>query len=342
MIKRVLRATVRTSAFRAFVRAMEALGRPRAGHLHVLTYHRVDDPSASSDLLPQLLSATPEEFDAQMGWLAAARRAVALAAVIDSLDGGPPLPPGAVLITFDDAYEDFSTCAWPILTRHRLPATLFVATAYPDQARPAFWWDRVYRAIRDAAPHQTLAIAGSVLPLSSPSERVGALRAAVRHVKDLPHAEALAEADRICLDLGSAGFPARVLGWEELRRLASQGVAVAPHSRTHPLMNRMPLDDAVLEAVGSRRDIEREVGWAPPCFAYPAGGYSDELPSRLAREGFRIAFTTCRGVNDLRSADPLRLRRINVSRTTSLALLRAQLTAWMRLANRFIPITGSP
>jgi hypothetical protein len=38
-----------------------------------------------------------------------------------------------------------------------------------------------------------------------------------------------------------------------------------------------------------------------------------------------LAVTTVRGGNDLRRADPLRLRRINVGGRTSTALLRAQL-----------------
>ena len=38
-----------------------------------------------------------------------------------------------------------------------------------------------------------------------------------------------------------------------------------------------------------------------------------------------LAFTTLRGVNDMRTADPLRLRRINVGLHTSGAVLRTQL-----------------
>jgi peptidoglycan/xylan/chitin deacetylase (PgdA/CDA1 family) len=45
----------------------------------------------------------------------------------------------------------------------------------------------------------------------------------------------------------------------------------------------------------------------------------------LREEGFDLAFTTLRGVNDMRTADPLRLRRINVGLRTSGAVLRTQL-----------------
>ena len=97
------------------------------------------------------MSCTPEQFERQMAWLGrhrpggrARRRAARRAR------GGAPLPRGAVLVTFDDAYEDFGDEAWPVLRRHGVPVTLFVPTAFPDSGR-RFWWDRLFaRAARRA------------------------------------------------------------------------------------------------------------------------------------------------------------------------------------------------
>jgi peptidoglycan/xylan/chitin deacetylase (PgdA/CDA1 family) len=342
MLKAAIRWAVRTPAFSAFVGLMEAVDKGRDGLLHILTYHRVDDPERCPDLFPGLIGAAPEEFDLQMGLLTRTSRVVSLADVMASLDGGPTLPSKAVLITFDDAYEDFALHAWPILRKHGLSATLFVPTAYPGQPERAFWWDRLHQAIREAPPGRALETRAGRLPLTSRDERARAFRALVRHIKALTHEESLDEVERVCRDLGSSGPRGRVLGWQALRELAAQGVVLAPHSRTHPLMNRMPLDAAVDEAVGSLRDLEREVGPVPPCFAYPGGAFDEDLPPRLARAGFRLALTSCRGVNDFPSADPLRLRRIHVGRTHSPALLRLQLLPGMRITNRFVPISGSP
>lgn len=105
-------------------------------------------------------------------------------------------------------------------------------------------------------------------------------------------------------------------------------------------MQRLPIEAALVEAVGSRDDLEREIGVAPACFAYPGGSFGAGLPARLAAAGFRAAFTTQRGVNDLGTADPLLLRRINVGRSTSPALMRAELLPWMTIVNRLLPVTG--
>jgi peptidoglycan/xylan/chitin deacetylase (PgdA/CDA1 family) len=106
-------------------------------------------------------------------------------------------------------------------------------------------------------------------------------------------------------------------------------------------MNRVSLEEVRAEAVGSLRDLEREIGPVPPIFAYPSGGFNDAVVRVLKREGFALAFTTVRGINDLGAADRLRMRRINIGRRTTLAVLRARLLPWSLYLNRWRPLSGT-
>ena len=72
-------------------------------------------------------------------------RVVSLAGVLEAARRRTPLPARAVLVTFDDAYRDFLDAAWPILEKHRIPATMFVPTAYAAEPERSFWWDRLHR-----------------------------------------------------------------------------------------------------------------------------------------------------------------------------------------------------
>ena len=98
-------------------------GERRPGLLRVLTYHRVAELADRPDLDPRLISTTPAVFDQQMRYLAGHFKVVSLNEVLETLKGGKRLPDRAVLITFDDAYCDFTDYAWPILKRHKLPVT---------------------------------------------------------------------------------------------------------------------------------------------------------------------------------------------------------------------------
>jgi peptidoglycan/xylan/chitin deacetylase (PgdA/CDA1 family) len=134
--------------------------------------------------------------------------------------------------------------------------------------------------------------------------------------------------DRICAGLGCSEPVHRVLGWDDLRKLSRGGVTLAAHTRTHPLLNRIPAERVRDEVVGSLNDLEREIGTAPAVLAYPSGGYDDTALCVLREEGFELALTTDRGIHRLRGGDPLRIPRIPVGLRFNRAAFRAQLLPW--------------
>ena len=97
---------------------------PRRRGLTVLIYHRVGGPGGSVDL-------DPARFDEQMAELAASGRVVPLDQGIDELEAG--IASESVAITFDDGTVDFVEHAVPVLERHRVPATLYLATKFADE-----------------------------------------------------------------------------------------------------------------------------------------------------------------------------------------------------------------
>jgi peptidoglycan/xylan/chitin deacetylase (PgdA/CDA1 family) len=319
-------AVAASPLFGGVVRALEAVDRDRPDILPVLTYHRVAEPD--DDHYPGLISASPEAFARQVDELGRRFSFVGLEAILARAAGGPAVPPRALLISFDDAYRDFATWAWPVLRRRGVPVVLFVPTAFPDRTL-AFWWDRLYAALIRTERTDPLDTGSGSLPVATRAERLATFRVLRSRLKALAHPVAMAEVDELIAGLGGQPAKSSVLGWDELRRLSAEGVTLAPHSRTHPLLERVDpieLDD---EIDGSRTDLVREIGSAPAAFAYPGGSHSDAVVERVAALGMRAAFTTIRGVNDLRRADWHHLRRINVGGRSSPALIRAQALGWL-------------
>src|SRR3990170_763754 len=99
--------------------------------LRVLMYHKVNDLWPNPTTIPTAI------FEEQMALLGALGYVpVSLDAVRDHYVAGTPLPPRAVLITFDDGYRDNLENALPVLRRHGYPAVLFVPIGFLDGDRP--------------------------------------------------------------------------------------------------------------------------------------------------------------------------------------------------------------
>lgn len=295
--------------------------------LRVLTYHRVGLPGDTPSLDPSLISATPLVFARQMEHLANRYHVVSMEEALNAAQKGTRLPKRAVLLTFDDAYRDFGEIAWPILRQYRLPATLFVPTAYPDQPEHCFWWDRLHQAVTCTSQIQLGETPLGSLPLGTWDQRRRAVWMLQDYVKTIPHAEAMALIDRTCASLAPKTVPrARVLGWHELRQLAQQGVTLGGHTRTHPLLPRLPLHQVREEVKGCLQDLEREVGNTLPVLSYPNGSHDEMVRAILKEEGVLLAFGGQDGENRLGPpAELLQLRRTNITLRTSLPIFRLRL-----------------
>jgi peptidoglycan/xylan/chitin deacetylase (PgdA/CDA1 family) len=337
--KAALDVLSRSAAFAALVAVADRTARLEpAGWLRVLAYHRIDDPRRRPDLYPGLVSATPTEFEMQMRLLARRFRVVSLPEVLQALRRGTTIPPRAVLITFDDAYADFARYAWPILKQHGMPATLFVPTAFPG-GNAAFWWDRLYGALPRATDRDCETPLGR-LPCAKPAQRLVAFRRLRDYAKSLSHHDAMAVVERVIASLAggtrsgetNACRAPAVLNWSELRALAQDGVTLAPHTRTHPLLTRVSAAEARAEVVGSFWDLRREVGQVAAVFAYPNGACDSGLARMLAGEGFELAFALGGG-HDLRTDDRWRVQRIPVGPRTNTALMLARLL-WVSRSRR--------
>ena len=260
-----------------------------------------------------------------MDFLASRYRPVSLTELLAARRGERLLPLRSVLVTFDDGYRDFAEHAWPILRRLGIPAVLFVPTAYPGDPGRAFWWDRLYGAVSSTIA-ETIETPYGELQLASSAERIDTYRRLRGRVKSLPHAEGMTLVDEICETLGAPSMRSDVLGWPELRRLESEGVDLAPHSRTHPLLDKVPVETARSRDRRIARGSRARGREAVTRFRLP--GRRREPRGRRAfskRRGSSSRSRRERGTNDIRTADWLRLRRINVGRASAVPLVRAQL-----------------
>jgi len=122
--------------------------RPCVAGVVILLYHRVGGRSALE------IDLDAARFEEQVAAIAESGRVVPLAIALAQLAALPGDQPAdsSIVVTFDDGTADFAEIAVPILERHRVPATLYLATGFvdgefpvPSGGRPVSW-----SALRDS------------------------------------------------------------------------------------------------------------------------------------------------------------------------------------------------
>lgn len=115
------------SATKATAAAVDT-ARPPATGITILIYHRIGSGTGGQ------MDIHVGEFDRQIEWLRSTQRVLTLDRAVEELRGVEPVQPG-VVVTFDDGTVDWVDRALPVLDRHGVPATFYVATDFVEQRR---------------------------------------------------------------------------------------------------------------------------------------------------------------------------------------------------------------
>ena len=112
--------------------------RRRTAGLEVLCYHKIGTPPPGSKL--KELWVSPEKFRAQVKYLLGkGYQTLLFSDLLKIRRGETPLPAKAVLITFDDGYENNYLHAWPILRELGAKGNIFVVFSTIGKAN--LWHD---------------------------------------------------------------------------------------------------------------------------------------------------------------------------------------------------------
>lgn len=205
--------------------------------------------------------------------------------------------------TFDDGYRDNRDHALPVLKRHGVPFTVYVATDFAD-GTGFLWWLVLERVIaRRQFISVVLADRRETFRCTSDREKTAAFERIYWHLRSIPEAEARAIVAHLAEETGIDPLgPCRELAmtWREIAELAAEPlVTIGAHTISHMALGKLPAHMAHAEIAGSVRRIERELG--RPCrhFCYPygdAGSAGDREFEMTARLGMETAVTTRKGL----------------------------------------------
>lgn len=114
----------------------------------VLMYHHIAESEAGEEV-----TITPERFRKHLQTLKDNYyQVISIEDYVRFVKEDKPVPPNAVVITFDDGYESFYTYAYPLLKQYHYTATNFVIVHYIDSHYPSLpflTWNQLVQMKKD-------------------------------------------------------------------------------------------------------------------------------------------------------------------------------------------------
>ncbi|MFW6253359.1 MAG: polysaccharide deacetylase family protein [Chitinivibrionales bacterium] len=277
----------------------------------ILYYHRIlpkSDPYAIDAI-------RVTDFDQQMSMLSGAFNLMTINQLNLALERGI-IPPKTACVTFDDGYLDNLLYAAPILKKHHVPATIFLATDFIGTGK-TLWPDRIISTVRHTHC-STLSeyFFGIRLPLDSQQTRLAAIKMLLEWFKQFSPERREEHIQHLQSLLGVPPKRERrlMLNWDEVRYMQKAGIEFGSHTVSHPILSHLTDEQIDQEVADSKREIETQIDTPVESFAYPNGrlcDFDERVIGALKNHGYKSAVTTCDSANDA-TVDPFVLSRESV------------------------------
>ena len=245
-------------------------------------------------------------------------------------------------VTFDDGYTDNVEHAYPVLRRHNVPWTVYIAPGLVN-GDTHLWWEIAEQAVAKC-DHISIETPLGLLSMScsNAGEKISAFNQIQHHImNDLPEAAVAGFARDMAAFAGmdpDAHNRSELMDWDQIREIARDPLCtIGTHTLHHYHLAR--LDDAALKREFSlaMAAIEAETGLRPKHVAYPYG-YKQAVGRReteLAQTlGYATGVTTRHGMLFAEHHETMTaLPRISVNgkhqNVGDVKLMLSGLTSWL-------------
>lgn len=308
--------------------------------IRIVVYHRIME---NFDPLHfpydhELVDATTDEFDRELAHFKRDYNIVTFGDVIRMLDDGVPLPERALLITFDDGYQDNYLHAFPLLREHKVPATMLLAASFVG-GDSTFWYDRLAFILRNL-DQDSVSFGGGKHDFrltTDPARRMKVFKVIMEYLACVEDAERLQILEEINAKYGyvydrqgeEVRALSRPLNWQQVAEMSREGVEMGSHTMTHPFLSRVDRQQLLDEMTGSKALIEQHTGSPVRVIAYPNGqsrDFNDEVKQAAREAGYSIGLSYVDGVNPLDELDRFALKRLHVSPRHDFSMFRMALS----------------
>jgi peptidoglycan/xylan/chitin deacetylase (PgdA/CDA1 family) len=206
-------------------------------------------------------------------------------------------------LTFDGGYKDVMTSAYPILSRHGVPFTIYVPTAFPDGIGEAWWLALEQVIARESGVSLMVGRQERHFKIAGISEKYQLYDFLSQWMRSLEPLELSAVIKDLCtrysVDLAALSHEAS-LNWNDLAALAADpNVTIGTATVNYPVLSHLKDAEALREMIMGRAVAEAALRREVRHFAYPFGDRTSwrRKHAAMAEEsGFASAVSAIPGV----------------------------------------------
>lgn len=302
----------------------------------ILMYHGV---LGENDPLHEATNNNHVEINAfiwQMEFLKEHYTLISLEEFVKRLRGGAKLN-GLAAITIDDGYRNIYSNASPILVKLGIPATIFLITGLVGTSRLT-WYDTVEVALQNTQ-EQKITLEDRNYDLMK--NRRSAIKEIKAKLKTMPADARLDFIAQLVDKTGAINVENnenyRLMNWEEVQKLHSNGMSFGVHTYSHPNLPTVAFSDLEHEIDGSTHELADRLS-APIeklCFSYPDGDYNRLIRNRVETLGLYGAVAVKNALVGP-NADPFAIPRVAVDRHHTSAIFEDATVGFTRGIKRLI------
>ncbi|HYE72047.1 MAG TPA: polysaccharide deacetylase family protein, partial [Blastocatellia bacterium] len=264
----------------------------------LLAYHRVvkDIALAEKESINGLVIST-KSFENHLEIVRETYDIVSFDEAIECLKGNKTMNRGVAAITFDDAYRDVYDHAWPVLKKLGLPAIVYVPTALVMNSG-LLDHDRLYWLVLKAR-EKNIDLSAQLTKAGISLERKSGHSAShsILHTVDTLYYQTTQVRKQVMQCLEEAIKPEKVkypesvqlMTWKMVREMFAEGITFGAHSEHHPVLTLESTQFAEREILGSKRELQDQLGAEVRHFAYPNGCYNQSVKQLVAAAGFETS-----------------------------------------------------
>ncbi len=292
------------------------------GKVTILMFHRVTDTFFDISLLVK-----QKTFEECMKYISQSYPVISMDFLSQNFDTWENIPDDSFVITFDDGWIDFHDAAFPVLSKSKIPATIYLTTGFVS-SECSYWQERLNNLLIPVLANRNIFLKTDTIisipeidfklrGLISKSEDMQILFKFIDCLKKFTHDKIMKTISDLEEFLEEHSIKTSrdkhrsFINWNELNNINDSNISYGSHTVNHMILTNEQTNVVEDEICKSKEIIEKETGRKALHFCYPNGNYNDGM-KKIVSKSYKSACTTNSGFVS-KDSDIYSLNRIGIN-----------------------------